>query len=381
MNRYIKLPFYVLYLEKYVSGVSIMIIGLLVILALVLVLPFVLRIVEHNLEIFLFIMGLASVIISKAISVHLFVEILENYFLYFITLAVLIFGILFIVLKKRITALIEKILKRIPVGIFIMILIIVLGLLSSVITAIIAALLLVEILNVMPIKRQQKVCLNIIACFSIGLGAVLTPVGEPLATVVVSKLDADFSYLFNLLGIYIIPGVVAMGIVGLIYSRRCKCQEQINSVDRSGYGHAKGIDLELSEEFNEPDTIKGAVIRAIKIFFFVFALELLGTGFKPLIDQYVIKMSNYILYWLNMISAVLDNATLAAAEISSKMTTAQISAILMGLLISGGMLIPGNIPNIISAAKMKITSREWARLGVPIGLVTMAVFFVVIFFI
>ncbi len=29
------------------------------------------------------------------------------------------------------------------------------------------------------------------------------------------------------------------------------------------------------------------------------------------------------------------------------------------------MLIPGNIPNIISAGKLGITSKEWARLGVP----------------
>ena len=358
-----------------------MIIGLLIILLLVLVLPFVVQFVEHNLEIFLFVMGLASVIVSKSFKPELFADILSNYFLYFITLAVLVFGILFIANKSRVSALIARILRHMPVGVFVMLLVIVLGLLSSIITAIIAALLLVEILNVLPIKRQQKVSLNVIACFSIGLGAVLTPVGEPLATVVVSKLDADFFYLFNELGIYIIPGVIALGIAGMIYAKRTKCQEQVDTIDRSGYGPAKGVDLELSEEFVEPDTIKGAVVRAIKIFFFVFALELLGTGFKPLIDQYVIHMSNYVLYWLNMISAILDNATLAAAEISNKMTTAQINAILMGLLISGGMLIPGNIPNIISAGKLKITSREWARIGVPIGLVVMAVFFVVLFFI
>lgn len=360
-----------------------MILGLLIILALVLVLPFVIKIVERNLEIFLFIMGLASVIVSKAFSWGLFVEILENYFLYFITLAVLVFGILFIVLKKKVTALIGKILKRIPVGVFAMLLIIVLGLLSSIITAIIAALLLVEILNVTPIKRQQKVNLNIIACFSIGLGAVLTPIGEPLATVVVSKLNVDFFYLFNLLGAYIIPGVILMGALGLVYIKRSKTKPTANGnaivCDCDNAGDV--VDLELSEEFSEPDTINGAIFRAIKIFFFVFALELLGRGFRPLIDTYVIQMSNYLLYWLNMISAVLDNATLAAAEISAKMTASQITAILMGLLISGGMLIPGNIPNIISAGKMKICSREWARLGVPLGLVILAVYFVIIFFI
>ena len=33
-----------------------------------------------------------------------------------------------------------------------------------------------------------------------------------------------------------------------------------------------------------------------------------------------------------------------------------IKAILLGLLVSGGMLIPGNIPNIIAAGKLNITS-------------------------
>lgn len=355
--------------------------GLLIILALVLILPFVAKSVEHNLEIFLFIMGLASVVISGQLKPQLFDEILSNYYLYFITLAVLIFGILFVVLKDRISELITRILKHLTVSEFSMMMIIVLGFLSSVITAIVAALILVEVLNAMPIKRQQKVYLNVIACFSIGLGAVLTPIGEPLATVVVAKRNADFTYLFNLIGFYIVLGVVAMGALGLIYITRCHCNAQAKAFKRSRYRYEGDLGLELSQKFNDTDNINGAVLRAVKIFFFVFALELLGTGFKPMIDEYVLGMSSAILYWLNMLSAVLDNATLAAAEISNKMTSAQLNAILMGLLVSGGMLIPGNIPNIITAAKMKITSREWARIGFPIGLVVMAVYFVLIFFI
>jgi predicted cation transporter len=51
----------------------------------------------------------------------------------------------------------------------------------------------------------------------------------------------------------------------------------------------------------------------------------------------------------------------------------------MGLLISGGMLIPGNIPNIIAAGKLKIRSRTWARYGVPLGLVLLVVYFAILF--
>jgi predicted cation transporter len=76
----------------------------------------------------------------------------------------------------------------------------------------------------------------------------------------------------------------------------------------------------------------------------------------------------------------LDNATLAAAEISPLMTAVQVKAILMGLLVSGGMLIPGNIPNIISACKLGIGSKDWAKLGVPLGLVVLAIYFVILFF-
>ena len=119
-------------------------------------------------------------------------------------------------------------------------------------------------------------------------------------------------------------------------------------------------------------------IRGVKVYLFVMALTLLGAGFEPFIERYLLDLNPYVLYWINMISAVLDNATLAAAEISPTMNESTIRAILLGLLISGGMLIPGNIPNIIAAGKLNIKSIEWARFGVPIGLIVMAIYFVII---
>ena len=50
-----------------------------------------------------------------------------------------------------------------------------------------------------------------------------------------------------------------------------------------------------------------------------------------------------------------------------------------GVVIAGGMLIPGNIPNIISASKLGISSRSWAVIGVPLGLVLMAAYFLILF--
>jgi predicted cation transporter len=86
-----------------------------------------------------------------------------------------------------------------------------------------------------------------------------------------------------------------------------------------------------------------------------------------------------MLYWVNTVSAILDNATLASAEITKTMSPDRINAALMGLLIAGGMLIPGNIPNIISANKLGITSKEWAKLGLPLGAVIMVVYYIILF--
>ena len=119
-------------------------------------------------------------------------------------------------------------------------------------------------------------------------------------------------------------------------------------------------------------------LRAGKVYLFVMALIFLGTGFKPLIDAYVVKLSSGILFWINITSAILDNATLAAAEVSPTLSLIQLKSILMALLISGGMLIPGNIPNIIAANKLKITSREWAQLGIPLGLIMMVIYFLIL---
>jgi predicted cation transporter len=110
------------------------------------------------------------------------------------------------------------------------------------------------------------------------------------------------------------------------------------------------------------------------------ALLLLGSGMKLVIDKYILSIPPEIIYWVNMISAVLDNATLAAAEVSPLMEPLTLQAVIMGLLISGGMLIPGNIPNIIAAQKLSITSTEWAKLGVPLGLILMVLYFAWIFY-
>jgi predicted cation transporter len=333
--------------------------GLFAILAVVLFAPFLIKKVEEELEIFLFVMGTVAVSITSQWSVPLIEEALIEPVK--ITLAVFAAGFLFRALQKPIAANVNKISDAVGLKLFAFLLIVILGLLSSIITAIIAALVLVEIISYLTLDRKNEVMLVILACFSIGLGAALTPIGEPLSTIAVTKLKSDpyhagFFFLFDHLRHFIIPGVLAFGILGAVLMPFKRSRKE-------GLSDRKQEDL------------RGISLRAGKVYLFVMALIFLGKGFKPIIDEYISKMPYQGLYWLNTLSAVVDNATLAAAEIDPGMSLLQIKSALMALLIAGGMLIPGNIPNIISAGKLKIKSSEWARIGVPLGLLMMVIYF------
>ncbi len=357
--------------------------GLVIIFILVLVLPFRIKYIECNLEIFLFLCGAAALTISGFIpipneptgwNVRIITEALTTP-LNITNIAgipvgivqiVLLMGLVIYFFHHQIQDIFTGMIERIPITVIVPATIIVLGLVSSIISAILAAIILVEIVNALPIGRQSKITLAVVSCFSIGLGAGLTPLGEPLSTIVIAKLagapyQADFWFLFQKLGIYIIPTVFALGIVGLVFFLRSK--------DNENY----------LECIIERESITEVVIRAGKVYLFIMALIFLGEGFKPLILEYIIGIPPAGLYWVNSVSAVLDNATLASAEISPALTPQQITGALMGLLIAGGMLIPGNIPNIIAACKLEITSKEWAKIGIPIGLVIMGIFFVILF--
>ena len=331
--------------------------GLITIFLIVLLGPFFNKKIEANLEIFLLAMGLASATISQAWTAAVIHEGLVAPIN--ITAAVLVAGILFHYLRSLIGRGMRRILITVPLAAIVSLGIIFLALLSSVGSAIIAALLLVEFVTVLPLHRHAEVNLTIVACFAIGLGAALTPLGEPLSTIVVSKLShapyhANFWYLAKLLSFYIVPAVMVLGIAGTFL------------VHESPEDTEKTLAAEPVEE-----TLNDVFVRGLKVYVFVMALIFLGAGFKPLIDTYLIRLPSHILFWVNMASAVLDNATLAAAEIGPSLCESQIKSALLGLLLAGGMLIPGNIPNIIAAHALKIRSSEWARLGVPLGMLMM----------
>jgi predicted cation transporter len=357
--------------------------GLLTIFVLVLILPFRVKCIEHNLEVFLFACGVAALTISGLVTIPgeqtgWSMAIISEALLSPLNITnilgipigivqiVLVVGLLIYYFYHQMQGAIVGLIDRVSLKWIVFFLIVILGLVSSIISAILAAIILVEIVNALPVVRKAKIEIAVVSCFSIGLGAGLTPLGEPLTTIVVSKLSgapyhAGFTFLFDKLAIFVIPAVIALGIIGVFLF---------------GRSHTGDTALECMVE---RETLRDIVLRAGKVYLFIMALVFLGEGFKPLILEYIISIPPAGLYWVNIVSAVLDNATLAAAEISPALSISQITSALMGLLIAGGMLIPGNIPNIIAACKLGITSKEWARVGLPLGMALMAVFFVILF--
>jgi len=357
--------------------------GLFGIFLVVLILPFRVKCVERNLEPFLFACGIAALTIAGFIAIPgeqtgwspaivwealLSPVSITNIFGVPVGIVqiVLVAGLLIHLFYHRMQEAVIGLAGRFSLQAIVFCLIVILGLVSSLISAILAAIVLVEVINALPVVRKAKTEIAVVACFAIGLGAGLSPLGEPLSTIVVAKLagapyHAGFTYLFTKLGWYIVPSVFLLGAVGVVLFRRSHTGDPVLSCTV------------------ERETIPEIVLRAGKVYLFIMALIFLGEGFKPLILEYVISVPSAGLYWINIVSAVLDNATLAAAEISPALTSQQITGALMGLLIAGGMLIPGNIPNIIAAGKLDISSSEWARTGLPLGMALMLMFFVVLF--
>ncbi len=277
--------------------------GLGVIVGSVLILPFSVHWVEEKLEAFLLVMGALSVTLSRSWSLRLLEESLTEPLK--ITAAVLVFGFVFRAFIDHIRRAVTYLVRAMGPALFLFLLVAGLGAISSVVTAIIAALILVEVVSVLKMDKAKERALVILACFSIGLGAVLTPLGEPLSTITIAKLSgepyhADFFFLARLLWPWILAGLILLGLLA------------------AGYvGPKVALSQSLTED--KPEDTQAIVIRAVKVYIFVAALVLLGHGFTPLVNRYLLTLRPSHLYWVNMVSAVLDNATLAAAEISPKM--------------------------------------------------------------
>ncbi|MGB2579102.1 putative cation transporter [Elusimicrobium simillimum] len=330
--------------------------GILVLI--VLVLPLTIHKVEENLEIFLLGAGILAASISGVWNVQLVQHALTEPL--HISIAVFIVGLLFKKFHTYTCDILNKAIHKLSLPVTLFLIVVGLGLASSIITAIVAALILSEIVTSLSLDRRDRLKLVVYTCFAISMGAVLTPIGEPLGTIVIGKLKgpphyADSMFIFKLLWPYIVSGNIILGLMAASLARR--------SV------HTQTCSTEAFQSFGD------IVVRTLKVYIFVTALTLLGEGLKPLAYKTIFNLKAPVLYWVNLVSAALDNATLAAIEVVPEMSVVTLEYLLVSLIMCGGMLIPANIPNIISSSKLGFKSKEWAMIGIPVGMILMVVYF------
>ena len=166
---------------------------------------------------------------------------------------------------------------------------------SSLITAIVGALVLVEVIGLLRLADGQRVRVTVAGCFAIGMGAALTPLGEPLSTLAARALDLEFMGLFHLLAPWVFPGVLASSIVAGVFARGEYDEAPAGAHVRQTYG--------------------AIFFQAAKVFAFIAGLVMISSAYGPIANEYVSRMSNDLLFWANTVSAALDNATLVALEV------------------------------------------------------------------
>ncbi len=328
----------------------------IIILALLLFGPLLVHRIEQNIEIYFLTLGLIATTLAGGWSVEIVEEAVREPLP--ISIAVLVAGILFAYTREPMDRGFARLRVRIARPMLAALSIFLLATLSSVITAIVAAVVLVEVVGLLRLSEQARIGVAVAGCYAIGLGASLTPLGEPLSTLATLALKLPFFGLFELLGAFVLPGIAASAILAGYFAR-------------GEYGPAPN-----GPHVRESPLI--ALSQSVRVFVFVGGLVLISHAFGPLTVHYVNLLTDHQLFWANMVSAALDNATLVALEVHD-MSLSRARDAILSLLISGGMLIPGNIPNIVSAGALRIGSAAWARIAVPIGIVMLGIYFAVLY--
>ena len=313
--------------------------------------------VENHLEIFLLMVGAAAVTISGMWSKEFIYDALNSPVN--VAFIVLVVSIIFNYYSRYIFRVLFVLFRFFEPKYSFAILVFLLGITSSVFSVTVAALVLAEVLQVVNLEREQTVKVTVYACYAIGLGAVLLPLAEPLGLVIYKELaagphQADFFFVLKHFFWWIMPAISLMALAAGYTVRNANAQ----------------VELHIRED------TRSMLRRTWHIYLFVAALTLISTGLRPFADATIARLSGKILFWANSVSVIIDNATLAAIEITPDVTIPNLMYMVIGLAAFGSMLIQGNLPNIVAAEKLGIKSREWARVAVPTGLVLMSGYFV-----
>jgi predicted cation transporter len=328
-------------------------ISLALIFAAVLFFPFLIKPVEERLELFLLGAGLAAMTAGRAWSFDALIKALEGPL--GLALAVFLSDLLFNAFRSRLAPALAALESRWGPRRLAFLLIGGLGLASCLMTAVAAALALCEAVRHLKVSSATRLKLVVLGCYAIGVGSALTPWGGPLAAITLSRLQQDSLFLVRLLGAWALVLIFGFALAAAWLK--------------------PGVDEAAVEDGAARAGAAEAAWRSLKIYGFMLGLEFLGEGFKPLALAWIGGVSPSALFWTNTASAVLDNATLAAAEVSTNMDLVQLKYAFLGLVISGGMLVPGNLPNLVCAGALKLRPKAWAAFALPLGLAVMTAVF------
>ena len=333
-----------------------------VVVANLLVWPLASRWVESHLEIFLLAVGAAAVTVSGGWSVDFIYETLQ----YPVNVAfiVLVVSVIFNNYSRYIFRVLFAFFRNLAPQYSFALLVFLLGMTSSLVSVTVSALVLAEVLKVVNLERTATVRITVFACYAIGLGAVLTPLAEPLGLIINNALTgaphhADFFFLLRHFFWWIMPAVLLMSAA-------------------AGYS-ARHAGTTMQMHIREDKETYGSMLRRTwHIYMFVGALNLISTGLRPLAQSTITHLGGKVLFLANAVSVIIDNATLAAIEIVPTISMNDLIYMVIGLAAFGSMLVQGNLPNIVAAEKLGIKSREWAAIAVPTGVVLMGSYFLVL---
>ena len=327
-----------------------------------LVWPLVSRWVEGHLELFLLGIGAAAVTVSGGWSVDLIYETLQ--FPVNVAFIVLVVSVIFNNYSRYIFRVLFAFFRRLEPRYSFAALIFLLGMSSSLVSVTVSALVLAEVLKVVNLERNATIRITVFACYAIGLGAVLTPLAEPMGLTISKALSgpphhADFFFLLRHFFWWITPAILLLSVAAGYYARNA------------------GTTLQMHIR-EDKESYASVLRRTWHIYMFVAALNLISAGLRPLAQSTMTHLGGKVLFLANAVSVIIDNATLAAIEIVPTISSSDLVYMVIGLAAFGSMLVQGNLPNIVAAEKLGIKSREWAAVAVPTGLVLMGGYFILL---
>src|SRR5271163_5324642 len=206
----------------------------IVILALLLFGPLAVTKIEHNIELYCLTLGVLATLLGTGFTHELVLEALHEPVA--ISIAVIVAALVFGWTRPWLDLAFRQLRRRVSRPVLTAASVFVIASISSVITAIVGALVLVEVIGLLHLTGDKRLRVTVAGCFAIGLGASLTPLGEPLSTLAARALDLEFFGLFQLLAPWVFPGVLASSIVAGVFGRGEYSEAPAGAHVRQAYG-------------------------------------------------------------------------------------------------------------------------------------------------